>query len=723
MESHASAARPKITTRSADYLRTSVRRLYTSVDLPICLGLAAILVATAFIAKGGLQLGSSTLVEVAVILIAAAIVGVALVLVGFESRLHGGFALTSVAVIGGLTGLSILWSLYPADSWVETNRTLAYVAAFASGIAAVRIARGRWPAVLGGVLLGLAAVSAWALATKIAPAWLAPDELYARLREPYGYWNAVGLTAAMGLPLALWLATREHGHRLVNALGWPLLAMLTFTVLLSFSRGSIVAGVAGIAVWLVLVPLRLRSLAVLLPSVLAAGLVTAWAFGQGALTDDRVALADRKDAGVDLGLMLAGMIVLLFAAGVLIQRRAERHPLSPNTRRRIGITALAILAAAPLMGLGALAFTDRGVTGTISDRWHELTTADSATIQNRPSRLVETANVRTIYWRRAIDVWKEHPVAGAGAGSFAEAQLRFRREPANAKHAHGYVLQTMADLGLIGLVLSLVALGAWLVGVRDVLDLRRGRVFDARAEWGPERIGLATLAAVVVVFGVHSALDWTWFVPALAVTGLFSAGWVVGRGPLTSLSAGRLPSLAAVHPALPGGGRLRGRVAVALGLAALAVITALAATQPWRASQKGDDALSLAEAQDYPAAERRANEAKDLNPLSVEPYFELAAIADKRGDHAAALADLQRAVQLEPSNAEAWQRLGDHYLYSLEDPARALPILRASLFLDPLSTAGRTSFLVALRAQEAVKPAGGTSSRKEPPKRRSSRPH
>ena len=138
MESHVSVVREKLTTRSADYLRTSVRRLYTSADVPICLGIAGVLVAAAFIAKGGLQLGSSTLVEVAVMLIAAAVVGVALVLVGFESRLHGGLALTLVAAIGGLTGLSILWSLFPSDSWVETNRTLAYVGAFAAGIAAVR---------------------------------------------------------------------------------------------------------------------------------------------------------------------------------------------------------------------------------------------------------------------------------------------------------------------------------------------------------------------------------------------------------------------------------------------------------------------------------------------------------------------------------------------------------------------------------------------------------
>src|SRR5205807_1402775 len=107
------------------------------------------------------------------------------------------------------------------------------------------------------------------------------------------------------------------GHRLVNALGWPLVATLALTLLLSFSRGSVVAALAGIALWLAIVPLRLRSLAVLVPSLIVSALVAAWAFGQGALTHDHVALADRRHAGIELGLIAAGMIVLLFAAGVL----------------------------------------------------------------------------------------------------------------------------------------------------------------------------------------------------------------------------------------------------------------------------------------------------------------------------------------------------------------------------------------------------------------------
>src|SRR4051794_5508120 len=427
MESHASADRGRLIGSAREALATSARRLYTDLDSAVTLGVAVILATTAFVGNGGLQLGSSTFVEIAVILISAVLVAAALAFVGLRAAVHGSGALVALALLAGLTALSILWSLYPSDSWVEANRTLAYAAAFAAGVAAVRLARERWTAVACGVLLALAVVCLYGLATKVAPGWLNPDEVYARLREPYGYWNAVGLTAAMAIPLCLWLGTRDEGRRPSGVLAYPLLSLFIVTMLLSFSRGSIIAAVIGVALWIAVVPRRLRSLALLSTSAIAAAAVTAWAFSQSALTDDRIALAERKDAGVELGLILVAMAALTAGVGFWIQRRAERHPLPEPVRRKIGISALGALAAVPLVVLVALAFSDRGVTGTISDRWHDLT-SEQGTPQNDPGRLIETGSVRTIYWSRAIDVWQAHKLAGAGAGAFAEAQLRYRKQ-------------------------------------------------------------------------------------------------------------------------------------------------------------------------------------------------------------------------------------------------------------------------------------------------------
>ena len=55
-------------------------------------------------------------------------------------------------------------------------------------------------------------VCGYALLTKVFPESLAEDEIFARLRAPFGYWNAVGLMAALGVPPLLWLAARRSGH-------------------------------------------------------------------------------------------------------------------------------------------------------------------------------------------------------------------------------------------------------------------------------------------------------------------------------------------------------------------------------------------------------------------------------------------------------------------------------------------------------------------------------
>jgi hypothetical protein len=673
--------------------RVLAGRVRLGAGLAISLALAGVLCAIAFVGNGGLQLGSATLVEIGVIVVAGLVVAAALLLAA-DAPLYGGAMLAALVALAGLTALSILWSLHPADSWIETNRTLAYLAAFAAGIAAVRLAPSRWEPVLYGVLLALTVVSLYGLLTKVAPGWLAEDEIYGRLREPYGYWNAVGITAAMGIPLCLWLGTRP-GPGPVTALAHPLLGLLIVTMLLSFSRGSILAALAGVAIWLAVVPRRLKTLAVLLPATAGAALVTVWAFGQSALTDDRVPLDRREDAGVEFGLVLLGMTMLLLAAGVLIERRARERPLPERIRRTLGKLALGSLAAVPLVVLVALAFSDRGIGGTVSDRWDDLTSKEQAP-SNEPGRLIETGNVRPIYWSRALDVWREHRLEGAGAGSFAQAQLRFRDQPTQGRHAHGYVHQTLADLGLLGVAASLAALAAWLLATARTLHLRR----RSPPAWTPERTGLLSLCLVAVVFGVHSAIDWTWFVPAVAVTGLFCAGWVAGRGPI----ALTVPGTTAGQPAparlqMPRGRALRGRAALAAGAVALAGLAAVAVAQPWRADNEGDDALALLSDGNFAGARAASERAHDINPLSIEPYFEEAEIEKAAGRPRRATRPLEDAVRLEPASPEAWRRLGEHYVATLDQPARAIPVLRAALFLDPTSSLNRGAYLVALRAR------------------------
>jgi drug/metabolite transporter superfamily protein YnfA len=147
--------------------------------------------AVALGAGGGLQPGPTTVVEIALILAGGALCILAL-LATAGRPLHGGAVLAAFAGLTVLTGLSITWAVQPDDAWLETNRTLAYLACLAGGIALVRLAPGRWGAVIGATVVAACVVSLYALATKVFPGALNPEETEARLREPFGYWNASG---------------------------------------------------------------------------------------------------------------------------------------------------------------------------------------------------------------------------------------------------------------------------------------------------------------------------------------------------------------------------------------------------------------------------------------------------------------------------------------------------------------------------------------------------
>ena len=245
-----------------------------------------------------------------------------------EGRLHGALSLLCFAALAVYTTLSIIWSLSPSDSWLEANRTFAYFAAFAGAIALVRLAPGRWAAVLNGITVGCLLVCGWALMTKVFPATFSPDDTFARLREPFGYWNAVGLTAAMAVPPVLWLAARRTGHPAANALAWPALGVLLTCLMLSYSRGALLALLIGLAVWFAVVPLRLRGIVPLLASALVVAPLVAWIFSRDALVPGQHAArgADGRGAraGCVAGTDRGG------PAGGRAGRQLHRRPATPD---------------------------------------------------------------------------------------------------------------------------------------------------------------------------------------------------------------------------------------------------------------------------------------------------------------------------------------------------------------------------------------------------------
>ena len=166
---------------------------------------------------------------------------------------------------------------------------------------------------------------------------------------------------------------------------------------------------------------------------------------------------------------------------------------------------------------------------------------------------------------------------------------------------------------------------------------------------------MLSMLCLVVVFGVHSLVDWTWYVPGDACVALLCAGWLAGRGPLDAYAASRevtrdrRPRRAASSRAAAGGGHGRGRGRTGagrtlsapvrvprslrelgpmrVGVAAAAMIAALLAAwaqwQPQRSEDASQEALALLATNPH-AALAAAQTAVARDPLSAQALFALA---------------------------------------------------------------------------------------------------
>jgi tetratricopeptide (TPR) repeat protein len=493
--------------------------------------------------------------------------------------------------------------------------------------------------------------------------------------------------AALAGPACLWLGARRAGHAALNALAYPALGLLVVTLLLAYSRGALLALVAGCAVWFAVVPLRLRGVAVLATGAFGGGLVALWSFSQNALSKDNVGLSERTTAGHELGIAILAMVVVLLLAGLAIGFASAQRAPSPDTRRQAGAVLLAALALVPVAFVGALALSERGLGGSLSNGWKNLTdpNASGNVVSNAPNRLTAVGSVRARYWNEALKMFRAHKALGVGAGGYATVRPRYRNDDLDVRHAHGYVVQTLADMGLVGMAVSLALLAAWLAAAGRTVGLWGAA---RRARWSPERVGMATLLAICVVFGVHSFIDWTWFVPGNAILALLCAGWLAGRGPTDEPIVRRTSPRVAV--------RQPWRVALAVAGVAVAVVAAWTSWQPQRAVALGSDALAAAEAGRFAEARVEIADARAINPLSDDLLYQEAAIQRAAGNDDAARSALQEAVRKQPANPTPWLNLAEFELSQGRKP-QALSAIGSALYLDPRSPTAIAVYLEASR--------------------------
>ncbi|HEY1509853.1 MAG TPA: O-antigen ligase family protein, partial [Solirubrobacteraceae bacterium] len=649
------------------------RRPGISLDAALGTVLAAGFALVAFLTAGGTDLGPNTWVEIAIALVGAG-GAVAVVLYGGAGRAWGGITLLLFVALAALTFASIGWSVQPDDSWAEANRTLSYLAAFGAAMAIARILPKRWPAVLGAVAAAMTVICAYALVVKTFPGTFDADDPVGRLKAPFDYWNATGLAAALGVPACVWAGARVAPGRVLRTLSIPSLAILLTVLVLSYSRGAVIAVIVACGLWFAITPMRLRATAVLGLGAAGGAVLSLWALTHHALTHDSVSLAARIHAGHVFGVVVLVVLVALTVAGFAAVAALDRVVLEPVARRRVGTALLVALALVPIVGVVGLAASSRGLTGEVSHLWTSLTSANGV-VSETPGRLVELSNSRPRYWREGLKVGEHALLKGVGAGGFETARGRYSSDALVVGHAHSYAIETFADFGLIGTALSLALLIAWALATGRTLGVgRQPREPEpsAMSAVAIEQTGMITMLAIVLTFGIHSTIDWTWFFPGVAIPALFCAGWLAGRGPL-SHPVGRVERKRLTTAPAAGG--------IVVAIAAIAIAAGWVVWQPLRSADAANSAVNELLAGNTGAALTDARTAVDTDPVSADTLWELSEIYVAAGDRGSARAALVRARDRQPSNPESWQRIGE-FDVRYHKPQLALSELNRAALLD-----------------------------------------
>ena len=534
-------------------------------------------------------------------------------------------------------GLSTIWSAGAAAPVLEAERGLVYVAATAAAVLMLSL-RADVRALLGGVVSGAVVVSLYALATRLFPGRVGgaydPSSGY-QLAEPIGYWNALGLLAAIAILLAVGLAAHVD-HVAVRALAAASLVVLLPTLYFTFSRGALAALVAGALVQIAVDPRRARLLVtgLVLGAPAAVGVLYASRFHALTAAGDSLTTAQREGKQVATVLAVLALVAVV-AAGAL--QLAERRLRLPQRAGSILVAATAAVAVLAVLAV-AVAAGDRVVD--------ELNAPLQAGEGDLDRRLLSTSgNGRGDYWRVAAGMAREEPVLGHGAGGFEAHWLLERPVAFHARDAHNLYLETLAELGPLGLALLLVTLAL------PLLALRHAR----------RRALVPAAGAAYVAYLLHAAVDWDWELPVVTVPALFcatvllarsddDAAWLVGRRRLAALAL-LVPLVGAALVAHVGNRAAAASIAASENgepAQALEDARRAIAWSPWSEEAwqlRGEAELQLG---NDPAARRSLRRALERNDGSWSIWFDLAVASDGAERKRA----LNRAKSLNPLSLE-----------------------------------------------------------------------
>ena len=512
-----------------------------------------------------------------------------------------------VAAFATLTLVSAAWAPGTEAATLEFDRVLLFLGVLL--LFGLACTEADVPRIADGLALGIVGVAAVALVSRSVPSAfdgnVIPTYLPSaanRLAYPLGYWNGLAVLAAMGVPLLL---RATIGSRNVGRAGafaaFPALGTVIF---LTSSRTGVAAAVLGACVFVALAERRWPAAG----AALAAGVACAAGAATIRIWPEVVDGPFTRVAWEPL----VALVALSAACGGAwaLARNVPRRFAEPP--RRVGWIALGAATAA---ALAVLALADVGARFDAFTAPPPSTTTPTAITDHL---MAGGGSGRWQLWSAALSEFRADPLVGGGAGSFETWWLAHGSLAVPVATAHSLYLETLAELGIGGLLL----VGA-IVGLLVAL-----------AAAGPRTASSAAVASALAVFAFAAGVDWVWDLPAVAAVAAAIGGLA------TSLRAEAVE--AAPAPLL----RTAAAVVCLGALATLAV--------PLLAELELESSRTAARSGDLSRAAVDARRARDLQPWAATPHLQLALVHEAAGQLVAAQRSVSHAIGRDASDWRIW---------------------------------------------------------------------
>lgn len=534
-----------------------------------------------------------------------------------------------LAAFGTWSLLSTSWGGLPDDAWRTFDQALIGAAALIAGSMLSRGSRRRSLLVLGvtaGLVLQAVELLYRLQAGPVPASWLDGR----KVQGPVGYHNAQAAFFALGVPLALCLASRPRLW--MRCFGGASAALMAGALLVTQSRGAILVLVAALFVQAVVArDLRLAALEVLLA-------------GYGALLIRPLRHVDTALVGSETARpgavrhydvwVIAGMIVFGALAATSLRREAVRRVLVVGTAV-MALASVSALVVVHQVGPGSIRAALR----------HAIDEGNPTNLPGGSTRLGSLSlSGRVSLWRVAARMTRTDPLIGMGQGQFARVWgVERDNKDSYVLQPHSIELEASSQLGVVGAA-AFAGFGAF--GLIALLRGRTGR-----------QVRAAGVAALLVLI-LQASIDWTFSFPALVVDTLLVVGaaaggarrWRAGNW----LFGAQLVAVLAVFVAMGGpylaAHRLEGARAANESdpVKAWHLASSARAVDPWSPEVASFQGLLAEAAGRYVLAARRYRQASEL---SLQPWvdeYHRARALRQAGRLAESRASCRRAIAENP---------------------------------------------------------------------------